>query len=71
MRRRHQLHRARIAVAEPYVESFGGRLCDEQLGVEAFRACWKPRCWWRTGGSSTRPAGPAALLRRTSPRRRW
>jgi putative transposase len=25
-------------------------------------ACWKPRCWWRTGGSSTTPSGPTAPL---------
>jgi hypothetical protein len=42
----------------PYVESFGGRLRDELLSVEAFNLCWRPRCWSRTGGSSTTRSGP-------------
>jgi putative transposase len=44
----------------PYVESFGGRLREELLAVEAFSALLEARCWSRTGGSSTTPSGPTA-----------
>ncbi len=33
---RERVHRARLAVAEPYVESFGARIRDELLAVELF-----------------------------------
>jgi putative transposase len=45
----------------PYVESFGGRLRDELLAVEAFTSLLEPGCWPRTGGSSTTPSDPTAL----------
>jgi putative transposase len=38
-----QLYRAWIALAEPYVESFGGRLRDELLAVEAFSSLLEAR----------------------------
>jgi putative transposase len=44
----------------PYVESFGGRLRDELLAVEAFLPCSRLGCWLGTGGSSTTPSGPTA-----------
>jgi putative transposase len=44
----------------PSVESFGGRLRDELLAVEAFSSCSRPGCWSRTGGSSTTPSGLTA-----------
>jgi putative transposase len=44
----------------PYLESFGSRLRDEPLAVEAFTSLLEPRCWWRTGGSSTTPSGLTA-----------
>ena len=32
----HHLHRARLAMGEPFVESFNGRVRDELLNVEEF-----------------------------------
>ena len=33
---RHELHRAGLALADPYVESFGSRIRDELLSQELF-----------------------------------
>jgi putative transposase len=50
----------------PYVESFGGRLRDELLAVEASNGLLEARVlvedWSRTGGSSTTPSDPTAPL---------
>jgi hypothetical protein len=44
------------------VESFGGRLRDELLAVEAFSSLLEAGCWSRTGGSSTTPSGSHSAL---------
>jgi transposase InsO family protein len=44
----------------PYVESFGGRLRDELLAVEAFSSLLEAQVLVETGGSSTTPSGPTA-----------
>jgi putative transposase len=44
----------------PYVESFGGRLRDELLAVEAFNTLLEAGSWSRTGASSTTPSDPTA-----------
>jgi hypothetical protein len=64
---RNRLHRARCALADPYVGSFGGRLRSQLLAVEASTAWRRPKCWSRTGGSSTTPPDPTAPLA-TQPR---
>jgi putative transposase len=54
----------------PYLESFGSRLGDELLAVEAFTTSWKLGCWSRTGGSRTTPSGPQCPWLPDSNRRR-
>jgi hypothetical protein len=63
-RGRPQLHRARLAVAEPFVESFGSRVRDEVLSVEAFDSVLEAQTViteWRTiyttGGHTALSAG--------------
>ena len=53
-----QLHRARLAVAEPFVESFGSRVRDEVLSVEAFDSVLEAQTVitdWRTIYNHRRP----------------
>jgi Integrase core domain len=55
---RDQLHRARITLADPYVESFGGRLRDELLAVEAFNTLLEAQVLvqdWRIEYNTVRP----------------
>ena len=62
-RRRDQLHRAWLTLAEPYVESFGGRLRDELLAVEAFNTLLEAQLLvqdWRIEDNTVRPTAPWA-----------
>ena len=55
-----QLHRARLAVQNPFVESFGSRVRDEVLSIEAFDSVLEAQTIiadWRTIYNHQRPAG--------------
>jgi transposase InsO family protein len=71
---RHQLHRARLALAEPYVESFGGRLRDELLAVEAFSSLLKAQVLvenWRMEYYTLRPHSALGYLTPTDYAKAW
>jgi hypothetical protein len=62
---RDQLHRARITRAEPHVESFGGRLRDELLAVEAFDTLLEAQVLvqdWRIEYNTVRPHSALGYL---------
>jgi putative transposase len=69
-----QLHRARLALAEPYVESFGGRLRDELLTVEAFNTLLEARVLvedWRIEYNTLRPHSALGYLPPTDYAKTW
>ena len=64
-RHRDQLHRAWLALAEPYVESFGSRLRDELLAVEAFSSLLEAQVLvedWRIEYNTVRPHSALGYL---------
>jgi len=74
-RRRQRLHRAGSPWENPFVESFGGRVRDEVLGVEAFATLLEAQVVvedWRIEYNTTRPhsslgwAGTGRLRRKAA-----
>jgi putative transposase len=73
-RRWDQLHRARLTLAEPYVESFGGRLRDQLLAVEAFSSLLEARVLvqdWRIEYNTVRPHSALGSLTPTDYAKTW
>jgi putative transposase len=73
-RRRDQLPRARVTLAEPYVESFGGRLRDELLAVEAFSTLLEARVLvedWRIEYNTVRPHSALGYLTPSDYAKAW
>ena len=73
-RRGDQLHRARLALAEPYVESFGSRLRDELLAVEAFTSLLEAKVLvegWRIEYNTLRPHSALGYLTPTDYAKAW
>jgi putative transposase len=71
---RDQLHRTRLALAEPYVESVGGRLRDELLAVEAFSSLLEARVLvedWRIEYNPLRPQSALGYLTPTDSAKAW
>ena len=71
---RDQLHRARRTLAEPYVESFGSRLRDELLAVEAFTSlleAWVLVEDWRIEDNTLRPHSALGSLTPTDYATTW
>ena len=69
-----QLHRTRLALAEPYVESFGGRLRDELLAVEAFSSLLEARVLvedWRIEYNTVRPHSALGYLTPSDYAKTW
>jgi transposase InsO family protein len=73
-RRRDQLHRAWVTLAEPYVESFGGRLRDELLAVEACTSLLEARVLvedWRIEYNTVRPHSALGYLTPSDYAKAW
>jgi hypothetical protein len=66
-RDRHELHRTRLALGEPWVESYGSRMRDELLAIEQFDTLLEAQVLiadWRTDYNAYRPH---SALRRLTP----
>jgi putative transposase len=73
-RHRDQLHRAGLTLAEPYVESFGGRLRDELLAVETLSTLLEARVLvedWRIEYNTVRPHSALGYLTPTDYAKAW
>jgi putative transposase len=69
-----QLHPARLALANPYLESFGSRLRDELLAVEAFSSLLEARVLaedWRIQYTTVRPHSALGYLTPTDYAKAW
>jgi transposase InsO family protein len=61
----HQLHRTRIALGEPGVESYGSRLRDELLAIEQFDTLLEAQVLigdWRVEYNTYRPHSALNML---------
>ena len=64
-RRRRQLHRARLAWENPWVESYGSRMRDELLAIEQFDTLLEAQVLiadWRMEYNTYRPHSALDML---------
>jgi putative transposase len=70
----HQLHRARLTLAEPLCGELRGRLRDELLAVEAFTSLLEAQVLvedWRIEYNTTRPHSALGYLTPTDYAKTW
>jgi putative transposase len=71
---RQRLHRAGLAVANPYVESFGSRIRDELLSVERFSCLAEAKVMvedWREDYNERRPHSAVSMMAPAKFARAW